>query len=790
MKHFDRKLSLKLPPETAATGPVPKIAENIHSPVRLLLFIGLAVFACETFVMGVLYLLRILNPWIEALIDSTLLVILLAPVLYFGVFRLLVRHIAEHQLAQRELEKHRVHLKEMVAERTDSLTKTNKQLRLEIHERELAEETLTKRSRQLGERVKELKCLYAISKLMEQPDMPLDMVLQHTLELIPPAWQYPEITCARLTLENQPYATKNFSETRWKQACKIIAQGEQVGMLEVFYREPKPEVDEGPFLKEERNLINTLAELVGKIIHLKRTEAALRVALEASKKQAGEISALLEGARSVLHHRDFDTAARSIFAQCKDIIGARAGYVALLGKDGTENELQFLDPGAFSCTVDTELPMPVRGLRAETYRQGKTMLENDFAGTDWVKFLPDGHVDIENALFAPLVIDEKTVGLLGLANKPGGFNTDDVRIATAFGELAAVALLNSRALESLEASEDRFRSVVETAMDAIVCIDRSDRVMFWNQGAGSMFGYSAAEIEGQPIDIIIPRHFRKVHQAALHGAAISGITKKHGNTRKMSGIRKDGSKFPIELSLAKWKTREGIFFTAIIRDITDQQRAEDDIKVSLKEKEVLLQEVHHRVKNNMQVISSLLNLQAGKINEDGLRQMFQESQHRVKAMALIHETLYQSDSLSNINMQKYVSGLANSLMRMYGSSSGSIDLRVNVEAIQLGIDETVPCGLVINELISNSLKYAFPDGRPGEIGIDLYSTGNDEIILAVYDNGVGLPQGIDIHKTATLGFQLVTGLVEGQLGGALEMNSKNGTRFSICFPKNAYRNRI
>jgi two-component sensor histidine kinase len=219
----------------------------------------------------------------------------------------------------------------------------------------------------------------------------------------------------------------------------------------------------------------------------------------------------------------------------------------------------------------------------------------------------------------------------------------------------------------------------------------------------------------------------------------------------------------------------------VVEDITSRKDAERALQGSLKEKEVLLREIHHRVKNNMQVISSLLNLQSRGINDPALEKVFHESQTRVRAMAMIHEVLYESGDLAAIDLAAYVTKLARSLIRFYGAQADRIRLQVNAEAVSLGIDEIVPCGLVINELLSNSLKYAFPDGRRGKVEISARPTEAGEIVLVVCDDGIGLPPGLDIRKTETMGMGIVVGLVENQLGGRVELDRSDGTCFTIMF---------
>ncbi len=334
----------------------------------------------------------------------------------------------------------------------------------------------------------------------------------------------------------------------------------------------------------------------------KHAEDELCSALDKSHQQAKEVTALLESSRAVLRYREFKYAARSIFNSCKNLIGARAGYVALLTPDGRENDLLHLDAGGLACNVDPALPMPIRGLRERAYRTCKAVFDNRFPKSRWVKFLPGGHVTLENVLFAPLVIGGKAVGLLGLANKPGGFSKHDARIATGFSEFASVALFNSRTLESLEHSEERFRSVVETAIDAIVTVDSNGKIIFWNQKAEWMFGYKAAEVINQPVAMIMPERFRQTHHRGLSRAASSKKAKIAGNILELVGLRKDKGEFPLELSLANWQTKEGIFFTAIIRDISERKQAEKELHAA---REKLEQRVDERTaelaKTNLQL---------------------------------------------------------------------------------------------------------------------------------------------------------------------------------------------
>jgi hypothetical protein len=200
---------------------------------------------------------------------------------------------------------------------------------------------------------------------------------------------------------------------------------------------------ESTAIKNEEGNDDHIQTTVTNITDRKRAEDALCNALEKSQQRAIEVSSLLDGSRAVLQHREFKDSAKSIFDSCKNLIGAKAGYVALLSRDENKNELLHLDACGLACKVDPTPPMPIRGLREKAYQTCKTVFDNDFAQSHYVDILPNGHVRLENVLFAPMVINAKAVGLLGLANKPGGFNENDARIATGFGEFAAVVLFNS-----------------------------------------------------------------------------------------------------------------------------------------------------------------------------------------------------------------------------------------------------------------------------------------------------------------------------------------------------------
>ena len=205
----------------------------------------------------------------------------------------------------------------------------------------------------------------------------------------------------------------------------------------------------------------------GMIASLEQAKSELQRSLNESRSRENEISGLLKVARAVLEQADFGTTARKAFDACSHLIGSTSGYVALLSETGEENEVLFLEAGGLPCTVDPELPMPIRGLRETAYRTNSTVYDNDFMNSDWVQFMPKGHVRLENVMFAPLVIKDKTVGIIGLANKETDFTDDDARIASGFGELAAVALINSRDLDKRDKAEKNNVLLIDQLKEAL-----------------------------------------------------------------------------------------------------------------------------------------------------------------------------------------------------------------------------------------------------------------------------------------------------------------------------------
>jgi PAS domain S-box-containing protein len=337
--------------------------------------------------------------------------------------------------------------------------------------------------------------------------------------------------------------------------------------------------------------------------------------------------------------------------------------------------------------------------------------------------------------------------------------------------------------EALKESEEKFRTISTSAQDAIIMINNKGNISFWNEAAEKMFGYSFSEVlRKEGLTFFMPQRYHTAYREGFIKYKTTGRGEVIDKILELVAVRKDGIEIPIELSVSSIKLKGAWNTIGIIRDITNRKRSEDKIKVALKEKEILLKEIHHRVKNNLQTIISLLNLQSGYIKDKQALRVFKNSQERVKAMALIHEKLYKSTDLAKINFQEYVGGLISYLFDSYSLPLDQVQLKLKIEDIVVDIETAIPLGLLINELFSNSLKHAFPEKRKGELRVELGKSDEEEFDckLVVADNGVGFPENLNLQDSNTLGLVLVETLVK-QMHGVLDIEKNDGTKFIIKF---------
>lgn len=342
--------------------------------------------------------------------------------------------------------------------------------------------------------------------------------------------------------------------------------------------------------------------------------------------------------------------------------------------------------------------------------------------------------------------------------------------------------------KSLKRSENAYKTIFYNTGTATIIIDESEEIILANSEFEKLSGYSKDELDAEKWTNFIVDNENKIDE--YYHQLISTYPNSPPPTSEFN-LKSYNSPVSFECQFVDKQGQIKNILLIIVRipgtkkilasllDVTQQRKAEEQLKKSLEEKEMLIKEIHHRVKNNLMIISSLLSLQSQYIkNKDDL-EMFEKSQNRAKSMALIHERLYQSKDLKRIDFGDYIEKLAIDIFNTYVLDPDRIKLEINVENTSLDVSTSIPLGLILNELLNNIMKYAFPDGKKGIISVN-FSKKENQFKLIVKDNGIGFPEDIDIKNTDSLGFQLVTSLTQ-QINGKLDLDTKDGTSISISF---------
>jgi PAS domain S-box-containing protein len=331
--------------------------------------------------------------------------------------------------------------------------------------------------------------------------------------------------------------------------------------------------------------------------------------------------------------------------------------------------------------------------------------------------------------------------------------------------------------QALRESEERFKSILENVVEMFFITDGSLNVIYASPRCMEIYGYSSEAMTARPMQWLESIH--PEDKGAVARRAAEEVSKGMRAVLEYRIFRKDG--------LVRWIRSvsnpilgadgrlQRVYGT--VTDITEFE----SLRSSLNEKEVLLKEIHHRVKNNLQIVISLMRLESRAFSEERVRAALKDLETRIRAMALVHEHLYHSSDLAKIGFKDYLKGLCEELFRTYGADGGKIRLEIDAEAVALDIERAIPCGLIINELLTNVIKYAFPGDRKGVLRVAIRNTSANEVEIVVSDDGIGIPETLDIRNAKTLGLQLVTTLAENQLKGRIELERAGGTRFGIRF---------
>lgn len=521
----------------------------------------------------------------------------------------------------------------------------------------------------------------------------------------------------------------HLTQTKSELTIPLVVQDQLLGVLDL------QDTKINAFTPEDVSVLQSIANYIAYVIEAKQKEQTLRETLE-------KYRAILENIQEGFYEVDL----AGNFTFVNDSLCRMLGYPRekILGMNNREY-------------MDAESAKRIYQIFHQVYLTGEPVksVEIEVTSEDGAK---------HHAEFSVMLIRDPK-------NEPIGFRGIIRDITERKRAEQALVELNAKLYTLLQAIPD------------IICFkDKEGRNLVVNSAFEKLVGLSKEEIEGRKDDELLPSDLA---QAGLESDEKVG---KSGQTFRFEEHMTDmeGKKVYFETVKSPIFDENGnyIGLVGVSRDITERKRAEENLQASLKEKEILIREIHHRVKNNMQVISSLLSLQARNLKNAQLLEILKTCQNRIRSMALVHEKLYRSKNLSRIELSEYVNSLAIHLFHSYNKDTNSIKLNLDVKEIALDINLAIPCGLIINELISNALKYAFPEGRKGEIGIELKPKKDNRLLLLVRDNGIGFPQDLDIRNTNTLGMQIVTLLVD-QIDGVLTLRRSPGTEFKILFPKSS-----
>jgi PAS domain S-box-containing protein len=333
--------------------------------------------------------------------------------------------------------------------------------------------------------------------------------------------------------------------------------------------------------------------------------------------------------------------------------------------------------------------------------------------------------------------------------------------------------------KTLEIAREQLAAIVESSEDAIISKTLEGIIISWNSGAEKIFGYSAEEAIGQPMTMLIPLE-REEEEAKILAKITQGERVEPFDTVRH---RKDGQLIDISVTISPVRDKSGkiSYASKIARDVTSRKQSELQLRSAYEREVVLIKEIHHRVKNNLQIISGLLYLQARQVENEQGRAIIQSCRNRILSMALLHEKLYRAQELDNIDFIGYIRSLTLNLENSYASPSTTISLDIQAETVKVDLDTAMYCGLIINELVSNALKYAFPEGRAGQIIIEFKQDTVDHYTLIVRDNGIGMTEAINLKHAKSLGLQLVYSLVTQQLKGQISLEHDDGVTFKISF---------
>lgn len=486
---------------------------------------------------------------------------------------------------------------------------------------------------------------------------------------------------------------------------------------------------------------------------------------------------------------------RAVLDKAEALTNSSIGFIHFLGSDQKTLSLQAWSTNTENrmCHAegfDRHYDISQAGVWVDCVYKRAPVIHNNYSMLPNRKGMPEGHPTLIREIVIPVLRKDKVVAILGVGNKPYDYKESDIEVVTLLADLAWDIAERKLVEESLLQTSQRLTRAQASAGVGVWDWDILAEKWYWSKELCELIGLDADSTK-PGMDVL--------------GNVLHPDDRENAYQRFLNSIQQhipldDEYRIVLPSGEIRWiqalgdttygEEGQGLQMSGISIDITQRKLMQVELERALTEKEALLRELYHRTKNNMQVISAFLELQADQYDDERIIEAFTETKNRIRSMALVHQKLYEAQDLSHVNLKDYITDLVNLLTGSFITKPETISFKSNLEDVFVVVDVAIPCGLILNELMTNALKYAFPSDRPGEITIDLRRLESGEIRLRVADNGVGVPPGFNFRKDSRLGVQTIFALGENQLRGHVEYETDSGVSCTVQFRDDTYKARV